>query len=78
LDESADVNRLKPLEIDIERLGWICPGSGVDAAQRGGSLRAMVVSSERFETLLPRIEANVLIGSTVSTDSASGCQVGAA
>jgi len=38
--------------------------------QRGGAVRAMVVPNERRETLLPIIKANVVIGATISTDSA--------
>lgn len=38
--------------------------------ERGGLVRSMAVPNERRETLLPIIKANVLFGSTVSTDSA--------
>ena len=38
--------------------------------ERGGIIRSGVVPNERRETLLPIIQANVVPGSTISTDSA--------
>ena len=43
--------------------------------ERGGDLRATVVPNEQRETLLPIIKTNVLLGSTISTDSAVAYQV---
>jgi transposase-like protein len=40
--------------------------------QRGGAMRAFVIPNDRAETLIPKVEANVLPGSRMYTDAHKG------